>query len=128
MSEPIIIPEVLPPDSPAPPAATPPAAPPGGRAPFHPLAAALLLVIDNLWNFADWAVIDWIFTIPLSFITVFVPTLLIQHRKQGDGWGKAIAKAVFLGVVAAVPFSVTGTPVGLALLAWVGLKHPWKSK
>ena len=128
MSEPIIIPEVLPPDSPAPPAATPRAAPPGGRAPFHPLAAALLLVIDNLWNFADWAVIDWIFTIPLSFITVFVPTLLIQHRKQGDGWGKAIAKAVFLGVVAAVPFSVTGTPVGLALLAWAGLKHPWKSK
>lgn len=128
MSDPTIIPEVLPPDSSVPPANPAPPAPTAGRAPFHPLAAALLLVIDNLWNFADFAVIDWFLTIPLSFLTVFVPTLWIQRRKQGDGWGKATAKAVFLGVVAAVPFSVTGTPVGLALLAWAGLKHPWKSK
>ena len=126
MSEPSIIPEVLPPDAPVPPAQ--PALPTttAGRAPFHPLAATLLIVIDNLWNFADWAVIDWFLTIPLSFLTVFAPTLWIQRHKQGDGWGKAILKALFLGVVAAVPFSVTGTPVGLALLAWAGWKHPWK--
>lgn len=96
------------------------------RAPFHPLAATLLIAIDNLWNFADFAVLDWFLTIPLSFLSVFAPTLWIQRRKQGDGWGKALAKALFLGVVAAVPFSVTGTPVGLALLAWAGWKHPWK--
>ena len=29
--------------------------------------------------------------------------------------------AVLLGVVGAVPMSITGTPVGVALLAWSGL-------
>ncbi len=126
MSEPIIIPEVLPPDAPVPPAIPPPSAPPAGRAPFHPLSATLLIIVDNLWNFADWAVIDWPITIPLSFLSVFLPVYWIQRRKQGDSRGKSFWKALFLGVVAAVPFSVTGTPVGLALLAWAGLKHPWK--
>ena len=131
MSERIIIPEVLPPDAPVPPlapATPPPQAPPDSRAPFHPLSATLLIIIDNAWMFEEWAVITWIFTIPLSFLSVFVPVYWIQRRKQGDPRDKALAKAFFLGLVAAVPFSVTGTPVGLALLAWAGLKHPWKSK
>lgn len=121
-----LIPEVLPPDSPVPSARPTDVPPPPGRAPFHPLVATLLIVIDNLWNFADFAIIDWFLTIPLSFLTVFAPTLWIQRHRQGDSWGKALLKALFLGLVAAVPFSVTGTPVGLALLAWAGWKHPWK--
>lgn len=92
-----------------------------GRAPFHPMAATLLLLVDNLWNLADWAVIDWIITIPLSFLTVFLPTFFIQRRQSGDSLGKAFLKAVFLGLVAAVPTSLTGTPIGLLLLAWVGI-------
>lgn len=92
-----------------------------GGAPIHPLAAILLIVIDNLWNFADWAVIDWVVTIPLSFITVFFPTLLIQRLLKKDRWSRAFGFAVLLGVIAAVPTSVTGTPVGLALLAWTGI-------
>ncbi len=95
--------------------------PPAGGAPIHPLAAILLIVIDNLWNLADWAVIDWIITIPLSFITVFFPTLLIQRLLKKDRWGRALGYAVLLGIIAAVPTSVTGTPVGLALLAWTGI-------
>ena len=127
VSTPPIIPEVLPPETPVPPRG--PIRPPSsGRVPFHPLAAGLLLIVDNLWNFADWSVIAWFLTIPLSFLTVFAPTLWIQRHLQGDPWGKAILKALFLGVVAAVPFSVTGTPVGLALLAWAGLKHPAKPR
>jgi hypothetical protein len=128
MSEPIIVPEVLPPGSPVPPTIPYPAAPPASHAPFHPLSATLLILFDNLWMLEEWAVITWIFTIPLSFLSVFVPVYWIQRRKQGDRRGVAIGKALFLGLVAAVPFSVTGTPVGLALLAWAGLKHPWKTK
>lgn len=94
---------------------------PVGEAPIHPLAAILLIVIDNLWNLVDWAVIDWIITIPLSFITVFFPTLLIQKLLKKNRWSRALGYAVLLGIVAAVPTSVTGTPVGLALLAWTGI-------
>ncbi len=97
-----------------------------GHAPFHPLAATLLLLVDNLWNLADWAVIAWIITIPLSFLTVFLPTFYIQRQRGGDSVGKAFLKALFLGVVAAVPTSITGTPIGLILLAWAGIQQAKK--
>lgn len=117
-----------PPPAPPPPLplASPEPPPPHDRVPFHPAASGLLVVVDNLWNFADFAVIDWFLTIPASFASVAGPVYWIQRRKHHDSVPAALAKALFLGVVAAVPFSVTGTPVGLALLAWAGIKHPWK--
>ncbi|MBM3881066.1 MAG: hypothetical protein FJ387_15315 [Verrucomicrobia bacterium] len=93
----------------------------GSGPPVHPLAAFLLLVVDNLWNLGDWLVLDWIVTIPLSFLSVFVPTFVIQKTLQRNSFFRALAYALLLGVVAAVPTSVTGTPVGLAILAWTGI-------
>jgi hypothetical protein len=90
---------------------------------FHPLSATLLLTIDLLWTFADWALITWFVTIPLSFLTVFVPTFLVQWRMNGDSPGRAFLKALLLGVLAAVPTAISGTPVGLALLAWAGIRR-----
>ena len=107
----------------APQAGVPPAAPPRSGPPIHALSALLLLVVDNLWNMADWAVLDWVVTIPLSFITVFFPVLLIQKLVRRDSFGKAFAYALLLAVIAAVPTSVTGTPVGMALLAWSGISR-----
>ena len=89
--------------------------------PIHALSALLLLAVDNLWNLADWMVIDWIITIPLSFITVFVPVFLLQKFLKKDSNGRALALATLLAVIAAIPTSLTGTPVGLGLLAWTGL-------
>ena len=128
MSEPPIQLEVLPPGAALPPmkGSATPTPMTDAPAPFHPYSAALLIVVDNLWNLADWTVIGWLLTIPLSFLSVSVPVFWIQRRRNRDGRKVALAKAVFLGAVAAVPFSVTGTPVGLALLAWAGFKHPWK--
>ena len=97
----------------------PPARPPD--APVHPLAAALLVGVDNLWNLADWVAVTWLLTIPLSFFSVAMPVFLIQRRLHRDGWGKALFKGALLGVIAAVPTSVTGTPVGVALLTWAGI-------
>ena len=92
-----------------------------GGVPVHPLSALLLLGVDNLWNLADWAVIDWIITIPLSFMTVFFPVLLIQRLVKQHTWGRAVGLALLLAVIAAVPTSLFGSPVGLALLAWFGI-------
>ena len=111
--------EVLPP-------APVPLAAPGqatGGPPIHGAAALLLLVVDNLWNLADWMVIDWIITIPLSFVSVFVPTFFIQRLLKRDSVGQALGYAALLGVLAAVPFSVTGSTVGVALLAWLGISR-----
>jgi len=97
-----------------------PAAPP-----IHPLSAGLLVAVDNLWNMADWAVVTWWMTVPLSFLSVFLPTLWLQRQLRKDRWGMALAKALVLGLVAAIPTSLTGTPVGMALLAWAGVDR-WR--
>ncbi len=97
------------------------AAPRSGGAPVHPLSAILLLAVDNLWMLEEWAVVTWIFTIPLSFVSVAVPTFFIQKLVNKDRFARAFGLALLLGTIAAVPTSVTGTPVGLALLAWTGL-------
>jgi hypothetical protein len=115
------------PGAPAPPGGAPraepiplvPVAQPAGP-PIHPLSAVLLVVVDNLWNLAEFAVIDWIVTIPLSFISVSVPVYFLQRFLRHDSRGRALAMAFLLGVLAAVPLSITGTPAGLAILAWAG--------
>ena len=95
---------------------------PGGP-PVHPAAALLLLVVDNLWNLADWAVLDWFLTIPLSFLSVCVPVFFIQKLLKKNPPRRALGYALLLGIIAGVPFSVTGTPVGVALLAWSGISR-----
>jgi hypothetical protein len=89
--------------------------------PVHPLAAMLLLVVDNLWNFGEWSVVSWMVTVPLAFLTVFLPTMVIQSYVKKDRFRRAFALAIVLGIVAAIPTSITGTPVGIGLLAWSGL-------
>jgi hypothetical protein len=98
-----------------------PAASAVGGPPVHSLAALLLLVVDNLWTVPEFLVIDWAITIPLCFLSVTVPVFLIQRHLKKDGVRRAVGLALLLGIVAAVPTSVTGTPVGLAILAWTGI-------
>lgn len=89
--------------------------------PVHPLAAALLVFVDNLWMLADWNAVTWFLTIPLSFLSVSLVTVGIQRFLHRDSWGKSLGKGLFLGVLAGIPTSITGTPVGLVLLTWAGI-------
>jgi hypothetical protein len=99
------------------------AQPAGAKAPVHPLAALILLVVDNLWNVADWAVVTWVVTIPAAFLSVFVPTLILHRHSLGQPRAKALGWATLLGAIAAVPFSVGGTAIGAGLLAWLGIQR-----
>ncbi len=99
----------------------PPASGVPGGAPVHPLAALLMIVVDNLWNLPEVAVVDWPITCSLCFFMVFVPVFFIQKLLMKNRPRRAFAFALLLAGVAAVPFSVTGTPVGLAFLAWSGI-------
>lgn len=100
-----------------------PTRPAASGPPIHPLAALLLVVIDNLWNVPEFLLVDLPITIPLSFLSVFVPTFFIQKFLKQNSATRAMSYALLLGALAAVPFSVTGTPVGLALLAWTGINR-----
>jgi hypothetical protein len=90
---------------------------------IHPLAALLLIVIDNLWTLADWAVLAWVATIPLSLLAVGLPSFFIQKFMKGDTTGRALAVSSFLGVLAAVPTPITGTAVGALALGFAGFKY-----
>jgi hypothetical protein len=94
----------------------------GPRPLIHPVSAALLLVIDALWTVADWAAFAWVITIPLSFVAVALPTFLVQRHINRDEKGRALAVAVALGVLAAVPTPIAGTFVGTLVLLMSGLR------
>ncbi len=109
--------EVLPPE---PPRMIPLAAPAEGP-PIHALSALILVAVDSLWAVFDWAPPIWPVAIPFCFLAVFIPTFLIQKNLRKDSNGRALTFATILAVLAAIPTPVTGTPIGLGLLAWTGL-------
>jgi len=94
-------------------------------APVHPLAALATIVLDNIFGVIE--LVDPL-TIILTSVTVGVlgtlTTTLVQRYLAKDSWGAAVAKGLVMGIVAGVPFQVTGTAVGIPLLAWAGL-HEW---
>jgi hypothetical protein len=92
-----------------------------GGPPIHALSALMLVAVDSLWALLDWAPPLWLVAIPFCFLAVFVPTFLIQKHLKQDNTGRALAFATVLGVLAAIPTPITGTPIGLGLLAWTGL-------
>ena len=89
--------------------------------PIHALSALVLVAVDSLWAIFDFVPPLWIIAIPLCFLAVFVPSFLIQKYLKHDTGGRALAIATLLGVLAAIPTPVTGTSVGVAVLAWSGL-------
>ena len=94
-------------------------------APVHPLAALVTIVLDNVFGAVE--LVDP-FTIILTCVTVgglcTVTTMLVQRYLAKDSWGASVAKGLVMGIIAGVPFQVTGTAVGIPLLAWAGL-HEW---
>jgi hypothetical protein len=90
-------------------------------APIHPLAALTTIVLDNV--FGIFELIDPLALI-LTSLTVgilgTVTTTLIQRYLSKDEWGPSVAKGLVMGIIAGVPFQVTGTAVGAILLGWAG--------
>ncbi len=91
-------------------------------APIHPLSALATIVLDNV--FGVFEIVDPL-ALVLTSVTVGVvgtlTTTLVQRYLAKDSWGAAVAKGLVMGIFAGVPFQVTGTAVGIPLLAWAGL-------
>jgi hypothetical protein len=89
---------------------------------IHPISALLLVLIDSLWGLEDWNVLSWPVSIPLSFLSVAIPTYFIQRFLKKDPVGKSATVALTLGVLAGVPFPIAGTAVGAIALGLAGLR------
>jgi len=98
-------------------------------APIHPLAAIATLALDyvfTLFEIPETFVFtpSLVFTSAVCGILGFAAVTLVQHYLSKDDWGPAVAKGLVMGIVAGVPYPITGTAVGVPLLAWAGL-HEW---
>jgi uncharacterized membrane protein HdeD (DUF308 family) len=93
--------------------------------PFHYLSIIAIVALDITWGFFEG------FTVFVSPIFVLVLALLlgliggaatyyIQVNMAKDEQPHAMVKGIVLGIVAGVPFMVTGTVLGLAMLVWLG--------
>ena len=90
-------------------------------APIHPLAALATIVLDNVFGVIE--LVDPL-AIILTSVSVgvigTVTTMFVQRYLAKDTWGASIAKGLVMGIIAGVPFQVTGTAVGAILLGWAG--------
>jgi hypothetical protein len=90
-------------------------------APVHPLAALTTIVLDNIFGWIE--IVDPFALLLTSFLVGgigFVTTLFVQRYLAKDEWGASVAKGLVMGVLAGVPYQVTGTAVGAILLGWAG--------
>jgi hypothetical protein len=93
--------------------------------PIHPLAALTTIVLDNVFGWIE--LVDPL-ALALTSVSVgvigFLTTMFVQRYLAKDGWGASVAKGLVMGVMAGVPYQVTGTAIGIPLLAWAGA-HQW---
>lgn len=89
-------------------------------APIHPLAALTVIVLDNVFGWIDFVPGAMLGTSLLVGGLGFLTTLFVQRYLARDEWGESLAKGLVMGVLAGVPFQVTGTAVGAVLLGWAG--------
>src|SRR5512135_1352418 len=88
-------------------------------APIHPLAALATIILDNVFG-----VVELVDPVVLLFTSLgvgvlgTVSTMFVQHYLAKDGWGASVAKGLVMGIIAGVPFQVSGTAVGAILLGW----------
>jgi hypothetical protein len=93
-------------------------------APIHPLAALATIVLDNVFGVVEMVdPVALLFTSLSVGVVGTVTTTLVQHYLSKDNWGASVAKGLVMGIIAGVPFQVSGTAVGAILLGWAGLSQ-----
>lgn len=103
-----------------------PAAPfPGLRTFYHPASGVVILGLDWLVFGSD--MLTGFLALPvmciLAFLTSFPVIYAIQTKWAKDTMSGAFGKAFLGAFLVAVPFPITGTLLGAAILALSGLPH-----
>ncbi len=107
-------------------------APPRDHVPFeglntfyHPASGVVILALDWLLFGSD-LMTDFL-ALPamcvLGFLATFPLVLIIQRAWSRNTWPGAIGKAFLGAFMVGLPFPVTGTLLGAAILALSGLPH-----
>ena len=120
--------DVLPPlpkDAYPPPVNTHPAPFAGLRTFYHPASGVVILALDWLAFGTDlltgFLALPWMCV--LAFAVSFPLILAIQLKWTGDALPAAFGKAFLGAFMVGLPFPITGTILGAAILALSGLPH-----
>jgi len=100
--------------------------------PVHILSVVATIVIDYIWfvpellqSFADNLGVAVVFVMLISALILggicFLAVLLVQINVAHDTFGPAIAKAIVMSLIAAIPLPVSSTVVGVIILSWTGV-------
>ncbi|MEI7730772.1 MAG: hypothetical protein WCO56_14460 [Verrucomicrobiota bacterium] len=94
---------------------------------LHPLSGGAILLFDNLFFGGELLTFE-MGLVPLCLLAFLITTILvfvIQRQLRGDTTSACAKKALFGGVIAGFPTSLSGTVVGGAVLMLSGL-NSWK--
>ena len=119
-----IEPEVIPPEARREAAKPEEKSPERKRSFYHPLSGLVILGVDWLAFGLEWP--TGMMDSPVVSLLAFAVTFWAVRRIQlgdGDDARRAMWKAVIGAIAAGVPFPVTGTIVGAAILALSGLSR-----
>lgn len=100
--------------------ASPRVLPEAKRPLFERRSLGWLIAVDALWTVPD--VVGFLgapLLIPACLVVAGAPVAMMQ-RRAGDSRARALAKGIFCGVLAALPFPVCGSAFGAAMLAFAG--------
>jgi len=97
----------------------------GLRTFYHPASGVVILGIDWLAFGTDW--MTGLLVLPeicvLSFLVSFALVLAVQLRWAKDSLLAALGKSFLGAFLVGLPFPITGTLLGAAILALSGLPH-----
>ena len=91
---------------------------------LHPLSGLVMLGLD--WVLFGGELLSGFvlepLLVPLGALAGFISTFLIERRYAGRSLGRSLLAAAFGALVVGVPWPVTGTLIGFAVLALSGLR------
>jgi hypothetical protein len=92
---------------------------------YHPASGVVILGLDWLLFGSD-LMTDFL-ALPvmcvLGFLVTFPMVLAIQLKWSRNAWPQALGKAFLGAFMVGLPFPITGTLLGAAILAMAGLPH-----
>jgi hypothetical protein len=99
--------------------------------PIHYLSIVAIVALDIIWGFLEgWSALSApLFVLILSLIVGLaggMAVYYVQRFMAHDEQHVATAKAIVMGIVAGVPFMVTGTVLGLTIMVWLAAASIFK--
>jgi hypothetical protein len=92
---------------------------------LHPLTGLAMLGLD--WLLFGGELVSGFLSepvlIPLGALAGFASTFWIERRYAKRGFGRSVLAALFGGLVVGVPWPISGTFIGLIVLALSGLRR-----